>query len=60
MNFMRCSLDNPSIGDEAGRFVDIFVKAVESHRFENLKMLYLGRTFFVWLIRNRVWFKELL
>lgn len=48
MSFLRCSLDNPSIGDEADRFVDIFIKAVESHRFENLKMLYLGRTCSFW------------
>ena len=36
-------IDNPSIGEEAEHFVDIFLKAVEEHRFENLKMLYMGR-----------------
>ena len=34
---------NPTIGEEAEHFVAMFLKAVEEHRFENLKMLYMGR-----------------
>ena len=36
-------LDNPNLAEKADEFMDIFTKAIKAHRFENLKMLYLGR-----------------
>jgi len=37
------SVDNPNIAEKADEFINIFTEAIKAHRFENLKMLYLGR-----------------
>lgn len=36
-------IDNPSIGKDAGTFVSVLKNAIKEHRFENMRMLYLGR-----------------
>lgn len=36
-------IDNPSIGKDAGTFVSVLTNAIKEHRFENMRMLYLGR-----------------
>lgn len=36
-------VDNPNLAEKADEFVQIFMEAIKAHRFENLKMLYLGR-----------------
>ena len=53
-------IGNPTLGEDAEEFVDMFVTAVEEHRFENLKMLYLGRKKIDCVIICRMWIKELL
>lgn len=34
---------NPNLAEKADEFVQIFMEAIKAHRFENLKMLYLGQ-----------------
>ena len=39
----RLCADNPSIAVDAETFVSILTKAIEEHRFESIKMMYMGR-----------------